>query len=97
MPLNVARYPASVVHDRQSHSHQYHHRFLGVGKTTLIKQLLKTKPEGETWAILVNEFGEVGIDAGLLEANNSGVQIREVAGAACAARRAYPRKWQSIN
>ncbi|MBL7406149.1 GTP-binding protein, partial [Escherichia coli] len=24
--------------------------FLGVGKTTLIKQLLKTKPEGETWA-----------------------------------------------
>lgn len=54
--------------------------FLGVGKTTLIKQLLKTKPEGETWAILVNEFGEVGIDAGLLEANNSGVQIREVAG-----------------
>ena len=54
--------------------------FLGVGKTTLIKQLLKTKPEGETWAILVNEFGEVGIDAGLLEVNNSGVQIREVAG-----------------
>ena len=54
--------------------------FLGVGKTSLIKQLLKTKPEGETWAVLVNEFGEVGIDAGLMDASNSGVQIREVAG-----------------
>ncbi|QYJ77888.1 CobW family GTP-binding protein [Shewanella acanthi] len=54
--------------------------FLGVGKTSLIKQLLAAKPEGETWAILVNEFGEVGIDAGLMDANNKGVQIREVAG-----------------
>ncbi|MCR4535271.1 GTP-binding protein [Shewanella xiamenensis] len=54
--------------------------FLGVGKTSLIKQLLKTKPEGETWAVLVNEFGEVGIDAGLLATNNGDVQIREVAG-----------------
>ncbi|MFV0595931.1 CobW family GTP-binding protein [Shewanella sp.] len=54
--------------------------FLGVGKTSLIKQLLKTKPEGETWAVLVNEFGEVGIDAGLMDASDSGVQIREVAG-----------------
>ncbi|MCH1928789.1 GTP-binding protein [Shewanella sp. A25] len=54
--------------------------FLGVGKTSLIKQLLAAKPEGETWAILVNEFGEVGIDAGLMDVNDSGVQIREVAG-----------------
>ena len=53
--------------------------FLGVGKTTLIKQLLATKPEGETWAVLVNEFGEVGIDASLL-GDQDGVQIREVAG-----------------
>ena len=37
--------------------------FLGVGKTSLIKQLLATKPADEIWAVLVNEFGEVGIDA----------------------------------
>lgn len=54
--------------------------FLGVGKTSLIKQLLATKPENETWAVLVNEFGEVGIDAGLLNNSDSGIQIREVAG-----------------
>ncbi|WP_198782774.1 CobW family GTP-binding protein [Shewanella putrefaciens] len=54
--------------------------FLGVGKTSLIKQLLATKPENETWAVLVNEFGEVGIDAGLLNNSDAGIQIREVAG-----------------
>ncbi|MGL4612966.1 MAG: CobW family GTP-binding protein [Shewanella sp.] len=54
--------------------------FLGVGKTTLIKQLLASKPEGETWAVLVNEFGEVGIDAGLLANPNPTIHIREVAG-----------------
>lgn len=54
--------------------------FLGVGKTSLIKQLLKTKPAGESWAVLVNEFGEVGIDAGLLATNNCEVQISEIAG-----------------
>ncbi|PTA49626.1 cobalamin biosynthesis protein CobW [Shewanella morhuae] len=54
--------------------------FLGVGKTSLIKQLLATKPAGETWAVLVNEFGEVGIDAGLLNSAENGIQIREVSG-----------------
>ncbi|WP_137221955.1 GTP-binding protein [Shewanella sp. MEBiC00475] len=40
--------------------------FLGVGKTTLIKQLLAHKPPDEVWAVLVNEFGEIGIDGSLL-------------------------------
>jgi G3E family GTPase len=40
--------------------------FLGTGKTTAILQLLKNKPAGERWAVLVNEFGEVGIDGRLL-------------------------------
>ncbi|OUS73905.1 cobalamin biosynthesis protein CobW [Pseudoalteromonas sp. A601] len=40
--------------------------FLGVGKTTAILSLLKHKPESERWAVLVNEFGEIGIDGGLL-------------------------------
>lgn len=52
--------------------------FLGVGKTTAILELLRHKPEGETWAVLVNEFGEVGIDGALLA--NEGAFVREVPG-----------------
>lgn len=61
--------------------------FLGVGKTTTIKQLLKYKPENEVWAVLVNEFGQVGIDGALLSASQSGdsegnkkVVVKEVPG-----------------
>ena len=57
--------------------------FLGVGKTTAITHLLKNKPEGERWAVLVNEFGEIGIDGSLIAGNDSeqsGVFIREVPG-----------------
>ncbi|RKF20320.1 GTP-binding protein [Alginatibacterium sediminis] len=57
--------------------------FLGVGKTSVIIELLKQKPEHETWAILVNEFGELGIDGSLFAANCSeehGVFIQEIAG-----------------
>ncbi|MBB1440198.1 GTP-binding protein, partial [Shewanella sp. SG41-4] len=46
--------------------------FLGVGKTTLISQLLANKPKDEVWAVLVNEFGEIGIDGGLLNATAAG-------------------------
>ena len=41
--------------------------FLGVGKTTTITQLLQQKTGNERWGVLVNEFGEVGIDGGLFE------------------------------
>jgi len=59
--------------------------FLGVGKTTAIRYLLKTKPSSEKWAVLVNEFGEVGLDASLLASESGaqqedGVFIREVPG-----------------
>ncbi|AQS37408.1 putative GTPase, G3E family [Shewanella psychrophila] len=54
--------------------------FLGVGKTTLIKRLLADKPVNEKWAVLVNEFGEVGIDSALLGGSGKEVEIREVAG-----------------
>lgn len=59
---------------------------LGVGKTTLIKRLLKLKPPSERWAVLVNEFGEIGIDGSLLQPNisNSNTQqdifLKEVPG-----------------
>ncbi len=53
--------------------------FLGVGKTTSILHVLKQKPASEKWAVLVNEFGEVGIDGALLSAE-SGMTVSEVPG-----------------
>ena len=41
--------------------------FLGSGKSTLIRGLLDQKPADETWAILINEFGQVGIDQAMFE------------------------------
>ncbi|QEM81638.1 CobW family GTP-binding protein [Halomonas binhaiensis] len=41
--------------------------FLGSGKSSLIRELIAQKPEGERWAILVNEFGQVGIDQAMFE------------------------------
>ena len=57
--------------------------FLGSGKTSTIRSLLKTKPEDERWAVLINEFGEIGLDKNLLV--GEGIQddkvfIREVPG-----------------
>lgn len=56
--------------------------FLGVGKTTSINHLLAKKPESERWAVLVNEFGQVGLDKTLLEAESAspGLIIKEVPG-----------------
>lgn len=53
--------------------------FLGSGKTTAINQLIKQKPEDEVWAILVNEFGQIGIDSALM-ANQDNLHIKELAG-----------------
>lgn len=56
--------------------------FLGSGKTTLINQLLSFKPSTERWALLINEFGQIGIDAGLIEqtSDDTSLAIREVSG-----------------
>jgi len=57
--------------------------FLGVGKTTTILHLLKNKPASQRWAVLVNEFGEIGVDGSLMQGQYSegkGVYIREVPG-----------------
>jgi len=50
--------------------------FLGAGKTTLIKKLIKEALNGEKLMLIENEFGEIGIDGGFL--NNSGVEITEM-------------------
>lgn len=52
--------------------------FLGAGKTTAILHLLKHKPADEYWAVLVNEFGEIGIDGALLK--GQGAYVREIPG-----------------
>ncbi len=52
--------------------------FLGSGKTTSILHLLAHKDPAEKWAVLVNEFGEVGIDGALLA--DSGAMIKEIPG-----------------
>jgi len=55
--------------------------FLGVGKTTAVLDLLARKAAGSRWAVLVNEYGEVGIDGALIEgAAPDGVTVREVGG-----------------
>ncbi|SFQ23640.1 GTPase, G3E family [Geopseudomonas sagittaria] len=53
---------------------------LGAGKTTLIRELLAQKPAGERWAILINEFGQIGLDAALLTTDEDGIALGEVAG-----------------
>ncbi|MCI9545379.1 MAG: cobalamin biosynthesis protein CobW [Lachnospiraceae bacterium] len=50
--------------------------FLGAGKTTLIKKLLKEAYKGEQVVLIENEFGEIGIDGGFLK--EAGVEIREM-------------------
>ena len=50
--------------------------FLGAGKTTLIKKLLKESFNGEKVVLIENEFGEVGIDGGFLK--DSGIQVTEM-------------------
>ena len=50
--------------------------FLGAGKTTFIKQLLKEAISGEKVVLIENEFGEIGIDGGFLK--DAGIEIREM-------------------
>ena len=50
--------------------------FLGAGKTTFIKKLLKEAISGEKVVLIENEFGEIGIDGGFLK--DSGIEIREM-------------------
>ena len=50
--------------------------FLGAGKTTFIKKMLKEAFQGEQVVLIENEFGEIGIDGGFLK--DSGIEIREM-------------------
>ena len=49
--------------------------FLGAGKTTLIKKMIREAYQGEKIVLIENEFGEIGIDGGFLK--DAGVQDRK--------------------
>ncbi|AZD05357.1 CobW family GTP-binding protein [Pseudomonas chlororaphis] len=53
---------------------------LGAGKTSLIQHLLAQRPANERWAVLINEFGQIGLDAALLARDEDGIALGEVAG-----------------
>ena len=50
--------------------------FLGAGKTTLIKKLIREVYAGEKVVLIENEFGEIGVDGGFLK--ESGIEITEM-------------------
>lgn len=52
--------------------------FLGTGKTSAIRSLIAQKPQHEQWLIIVNEFGEIGIDGAVLAEN--GIPVAEISG-----------------
>ena len=73
--------------------------FLGAGKTTLIKKLIKESFAGQKVVLIENEFGEIGIDGGFLK--ESGIQINELnAGCICCSLVTMPRRvsapWKSL-
>lgn len=53
---------------------------LGAGKTSVLSALMAQKPPRERWAVLVNEFGSVGLDAALLSREHSEIVVAELAG-----------------
>jgi G3E family GTPase len=54
---------------------------LGAGKTSLLQNLLAQRPADERWAVLINEFGQLGLDRALLQSSTkSGVSMAEIPG-----------------
>ena len=67
--------------------------FLGAGKTTFIKQLLKEAISGEKVVLIENEFGQIGIDGGFLK--DAGIEIREMnSGCICCSLEEVLTKYQ---
>ncbi len=50
--------------------------FLGAGKTTLIKKMIREAYQGEKLVLIENEFGEIGIDGGFMQ--EAGIQVNEM-------------------
>ena len=69
---------------------------LGSGKTTTLRQLLQQKPAHERWGIIINEFGEVDIDAATLQSQDSNDAVLSVTGG-CVCCSAQHGLTQAIN
>ncbi|MDB5335502.1 MAG: GTP-binding protein, partial [Planctomycetaceae bacterium] len=68
--------------------------FLGVGKTTAIRDLAARRPAHERWAILVNEYGEVGLDQAMIEGSGDpGLAVSEIAGGCFCCSMEMPLDW----
>jgi G3E family GTPase len=64
--------------------------FLGAGKTTLMLELLGSKPLQENWAIVINEFGKISIDGATLQSKSAEGSLYEIAGGCiCCSAKAY--------
>jgi len=64
--------------------------FLGAGKTTMIIRLLGRKPETENWAIIINEFGKISIDAQTLQSKSAEGSLYEISGGCiCCSAKGY--------
>ena len=63
--------------------------YLGAGKTTLLNRIL-SEPHGKKFAVIVNEFGEVGIDHHLLiSSDQEVVEMRSAGDGRCRLRRTH--------
>ncbi|VAW53620.1 Metal chaperone, involved in Zn homeostasis [hydrothermal vent metagenome] len=67
MPSKICNVPTNIISG-----------FLGVGKTTAILNLFSKKSDTTKWAVLVNEFGKVGIDGQVYQSN--GIAVKEIPG-----------------
>lgn len=68
--------------------------FLGVGKTTAIRDLALRRPQHERWAILVNEYGEVGLDQALIEGREDAeLVVSEIDGGCFCCAMEQPLDW----
>ncbi|WP_163575683.1 CobW family GTP-binding protein [Halomonas faecis] len=70
--------------------------FLGSGKSSLIRGLIRQKPEQENWAVLVNEFGQVGIDQAMFEPQD-GVTVKGLPGGCLCCQLAFVLQAALVN
>ncbi len=69
---------------------------LGSGKTTAIQSLLQQKPKNETWGLLINELGKVGIDSLVLQSTQQPIEVVSGGCICCSAALGYQQALQSL-
>lgn len=69
---------------------------LGSGKTTAIQTLLKQKPENETWGLLINELGQIGIDSLKLQSAQQPIEVVSGGCICCSAAFGYQQALHAL-